>query len=86
MQFDRMVGGTRVVNAGSVGQPHGDPGAHWLVLGPGVLLRQTGYDLERAAEHIRQTPYPQASEYAQSVLQPSCEREMLEVFAGWELR
>jgi Calcineurin-like phosphoesterase superfamily domain len=27
MQFDRMVGTTRVVNAGSVGMPFGEPGA-----------------------------------------------------------
>jgi predicted phosphodiesterase len=30
MQFDRMIGKTRVVNAGSVGMPFGDPGAYWL--------------------------------------------------------
>lgn len=27
MQFDRIIGGIRVVNAGSVGMPFGDPGA-----------------------------------------------------------
>ena len=31
MQFDRVVGATRVVNAGSVGQPFGEPGANWLL-------------------------------------------------------
>ena len=35
MQFDRMIGRTRVVNAGSVGMPFGEPGAYWLLLGPG---------------------------------------------------
>lgn len=34
MQFDRMIGATRVVNAGSVGMPFGEPGAYWLLLGP----------------------------------------------------
>src|SRR5438105_11978761 len=32
MQFDRMIGSTRVVNAGSVGMPFGKPGADWLLL------------------------------------------------------
>ena len=36
MQFDRTIGRMRVINAGSVGMPFGDPGAYWLVLGPGV--------------------------------------------------
>jgi predicted phosphodiesterase len=33
MQFDRLVGKTRVVYAGSVGMPFGTPGANWLLLG-----------------------------------------------------
>ena len=37
MPFDRMVGNTRMVNAGSVGMPFGDAGADWLLLGPGAL-------------------------------------------------
>ena len=39
MQFDRMIGKTRVVNAGSVGMPFGEPGADWLLLGPDGELR-----------------------------------------------
>ena len=39
MQFDRTVGTSRVVNAGSVGMPFGEPGAYWLLLGPDVQLR-----------------------------------------------
>ena len=34
MQFDRMVGTVRVVNAGSVGMPFRDPGVDWLLPGP----------------------------------------------------
>jgi predicted phosphodiesterase len=87
MQFDRRVGSTRVVNAGSVGMPFGEPGAYWLLLGPGVQLRHTAYDLSRAAERIRGTNYPQAQEFAaQEVLQPRSERETLELFAKVELR
>ena len=65
-QFDRMVGKTRVINAGSVGMPFGVTGAYWLLLGPDVELRRTEYDLTRAAERIGQTNYPGASEFAQN--------------------
>ena len=87
MQFDRMVGRIRVVNAGSVGMPFGEPGADWLLLGPDVQLLHTRYDLTKAAERIRDTTYPQAQDFAaRYVLQPPSEREMLEVFARAELR
>jgi predicted phosphodiesterase len=87
MQFDRMVGKIRVLNAGSVGMPFGKPGADWLLLGPNVELRHTQYDLARAAERIRATNYPQAQDFAvRSVLQPPSEREMSEIFARAEPR
>jgi predicted phosphodiesterase len=87
MQFDRTIGQTRVVNAGSVGMPFGEPGADWLLLGPGVELRHTSYDLAKAAERIRETTYPQAQEFAQRyILQPPTEEEMLAVFARAELK
>jgi predicted phosphodiesterase len=87
MQFDRMIGGIRVVNAGSVGMPFGNPGADWLLLGPDVQLRHTDYDLPEAAARIRGTRYPQAEDVAaRYVLQPPSEREMLDVFARAELR
>jgi hypothetical protein len=83
MQFDRTIGRTRVVNAGSVGMPFGVPGAYWLLLDSGVRLRRTRYELEAAAERIRATGYPQADEFAdRSVLRPPSEHEMLERFAG----
>jgi predicted phosphodiesterase len=86
MQFDRMVGGVRVVNAGSVGMPFGEPGADWLLLGPEVGLRRTDYDLTRAAERIRDTAYPQAGQFAeQNVLEPPAEAAMLEAFGRAEL-
>jgi diadenosine tetraphosphatase ApaH/serine/threonine PP2A family protein phosphatase len=87
MQFDRTIGETRVVNAGSVGMPFGAPGAYWLLLGPGVELRHTPYDLARAAGRIRATQYPQAEEFAEgNVLEPPSEGKMLEAFgrAEWK--
>jgi putative phosphoesterase len=72
-QFDRLVGGKRVVNAGSVGMPYqGKPvGAFWLLLGAGgVSLRRSDYDLDRAVRRIRATGYPDAEEMAQILLEP----------------
>jgi predicted phosphodiesterase len=86
MPFDRMVGRTRVVNAGSVGMPFGEPGAFWALLGPDVELRRTSYDLARAAELIRRTPYPEADEVARSIVQPPSEAEMLEAYGQMEPR
>lgn len=87
MQFDRMVGRVRVVNAGSVGMPFGEPGAYWLVLGPGIELRHTDYDLDKAADLIRGSKYPQAEAFAaQNVLHPPSEAKMLEAFARAELK
>ncbi len=87
MQFDRMVGSTRVLNAGSVGMPFGKPGAYWLLLGPDVQLRHTPYDLQKAAERIRRTRYPQAQDFAaRNVLQPPSEAETLQAFTRVELK
>jgi Predicted phosphoesterases, related to the Icc protein len=87
MQFDRVVGKIRVVNAGSVGMPFGKPGAYWLLLGPDVQLRHTPYDVAKAAERIRGSNYPHAQNFAaRNVLQPPSEKEMLEVFAKAELK
>jgi predicted phosphodiesterase len=87
MQFDRMVGRTRVINAGSVGMPYANPGAYWLLLGPDIQLRQTPYELGKAAERIKATHYPQAEDFAEiNVLNPPSEAGALEVFGKAELK
>ena len=87
MQFDRTVGKTRVVNAGSVGMPFGERGAYWLLLGPDVQFRRTLYDFAKAAEQIRGTQYPLAEDFAaNNILQPPSEAETLERFAPAELK
>jgi diadenosine tetraphosphatase ApaH/serine/threonine PP2A family protein phosphatase len=64
VQFDRTIGGKRVINAGSVGRPYeGQPGAYWAMLGPDVALRRTPYDFERAADQMRASGYPGAEEF-----------------------
>ncbi|MEJ7655336.1 MAG: metallophosphoesterase family protein [Chloroflexia bacterium] len=53
VQFDRVAGGQRVVNAGSVGMPYEHRrGAYWALLGPDVRLQRTEYDFERAAQRV----------------------------------
>ena len=87
MQFGRILGSTRILNAGSVGMPFAEPGAYWLLLGPGIELRRTAYDLDRAAERIRRSSYPQAEDFAaHNVLRPPTEQQMLEIFSRAALK
>ena len=86
MQFDRMVGQTRVINAGSVGMPFQDPGAYWLLIDNGIELRRTDYDLEAAADRVRGTRYPQAEEFAsKNVLTTPDMAAMIAAFSRAEL-
>ena len=86
MQFDRRVGATRVINAGSVGMPFGTTGADWLLLGPGVELRNTRYDTAEAVERFRRTAYPMVEEFAvRYLLHPPSEEEMLTAWGQYEL-
>jgi len=86
MQFDRMIGHTRVVNADSVGMPFGQPRADWILLGPDIQFRHTPYDLVNAADRVRNTNYPEAEDFAaRYILNPPTEQEMLEIFTRVEL-
>jgi putative phosphoesterase len=86
IQFDRMIGSTRVVNAGSVGMPFDAPGAYWSLLGPTVELRKTTYDLEAAAQRVRQSAYPLAEEFAaKSILTTPDRQSMIESLSKAEL-
>jgi putative phosphoesterase len=59
VQFDRVVDGVRVLNAGSIGAPYEvEPGAYWLELVPEPRFRRTEYDVEQAARRIRASGYP----------------------------
>jgi predicted phosphodiesterase len=81
MQFDRVVDGVRVVNAGSVGLPYGAPGAHWLALGPDVEHRRTPYDSDAFADRVAASDWPKAARFAEENIRnvPS-EGEALEFF------
>ena len=86
MQFERRVGKTRIVNAGSVGAPFGTPGAYWALLGPDVELRRTSYDVERAAEAFRATSYPEVEEALEGFLRPESEEQMRAIYGKAELQ
>ena len=83
MQFERHVGSTRILNAGSVGMPYADsPGAYWLLLSPeGCEFRKTSYDVETAAQQIRNSGYPHAQDFAEeNVLNVPTATEATKVF------
>lgn len=80
-QFDRVVAGQRVVNAGSVGLPYEDaPGAYWAIIGTEVELKRTDYDFAGAAERIEQSRCPYADEFAAGVTSPPSRSEATESF------
>jgi putative phosphoesterase len=82
MQFDRTVDSLRVVNAGSVGMPFGEPGAHWLLLGPDVQFMRTSYDLESAAARLRTSAFPGVADFvARQVLSRPSEEQILSAYA-----
>jgi len=72
VQYNRVVDGVRLVNAGSVGRPYeGRPGAFWALLdGEEVELRHTVYAVEAAAVAVRASGYPQADDVASTLLDP----------------
>jgi predicted phosphodiesterase len=72
VQFDRqLASGLRVVNAGSVGIPFERPaGAYWALLGPGVELRRTDYDVEGAVAAMRNADAQVDQEYFAELLEP----------------
>jgi putative phosphoesterase len=79
-QFDRRVGGTRLVNPGSVGLPFGPPGAHWALLGPqDVRFVVTGYDTEAAGALFRAVGGPEAADFAAHALSPPPARTAVEL-------
>ncbi len=71
-QDDRVVGGVRFVNAGSVGQPYeGDGAARWLWLADGVPeLRCTEYDAVRAGRRILAAGWPDVESVEAALIEP----------------
>ena len=70
VQYDRLVGRTRLVNAGSVGRPYeGSPDARWALFGPmGVELLATTYDAGAALDACRRTGFPVVDQWIEPAL------------------
>lgn len=83
MPFVRLAHGRLVINPGSVGMPYGRVGAHWALLGPGVDLRSTGFDVEAAITQVTQESlYPEIAEWADYFLRArATDADALGVFA-----
>ena len=72
MPFTRLADRRLVVNPGSVGMPYGGAGAHWALLGPGVELRVTEFNLDKACDQIAaESGYPDAREWAEYYVRSS---------------
>jgi predicted phosphodiesterase len=82
MPFVRLAHGRQVVNPGSVGMPYGRPGAHWSLLGPGVSLRTTPFDIPAATARLtRESGYPEIAEWADYFLNArATDAEVIEAF------
>jgi predicted phosphodiesterase len=76
MQFERVVGDKRVVNAGSVGLPYGATGAHWVELGPDVRHRRTTYD----PSPLHASEWPRADEIISVIAAPPTEKQAIAEF------
>jgi putative phosphoesterase len=85
MQQDRVVGGIRFVNAGSVGLPYeGEIAAFWALLVDGrPELRKTELDSERVVEAFRQSRWPRASEMLEErIIRTATREEATRVLEG----
>lgn len=83
MPFVRLAHGRLVINPGSIGMPYGRAGAHWALLGPGVELRTTNFDIEAATIQVSQdSSYPEITEWADYFLHArATDADALEAFA-----
>ncbi|MFG1833205.1 metallophosphoesterase family protein [Micromonospora chersina] len=69
MPFTRLVDRRLVVNPGSVGMPYGGAGAWWALLGPGVHLRRTAFDVDAACARVAaESGFPDAAAWADEYL------------------
>ena len=80
-QFDRTLLGRRIVNAGSIGLPYeGVAGAFWLLLGPGIELRRTDYDVPAAVEVLTAAGGPAVEYLKESLIEPTDPEEVAAYF------
>jgi putative phosphoesterase len=78
-QYDRVAGGVRALNPGSVGMPYEErPGAYWALLGPDVELRRTEYDVEEAVARLRASRMPDPEPLVETLTKPPTPAQMIE--------
>lgn len=82
MPYARLAHRRMVVNPGSVGMPYGGAGAHWALLGPGVQLRRTDFDVDAACTRVAaESGYPDAARWADYYLRSQAgDADALRVF------
>lgn len=67
MQQDRIVGGIRWINPGSVGLPYEDDiKAFWALLGPDVELRRTPFDVPAAIRAFEGVDRAEAAQFVEN--------------------
>lgn len=83
-QFDRRVGGVRVINAGAVGMPYeGEVAAFWtLLVDSEPQFRKTPFDVEHAIRQVEASDWPQAADFVAENLRRAYTRD--EAIAEWE--
>ncbi|TYB98015.1 metallophosphoesterase family protein [Micromonospora sp. WP24] len=83
MPFARLVDRRLVVNPGSVGMPYGGTGAYWALLGQGVQLRRTDFDVEAACARVAaESTFPDAAGFADEYVRSRhSDADALAVFA-----
>ena len=88
MQFDREAHGRRLLKPRQRGHALRD-GARGVraLLGPGVVHRRTGYDLDEAVARYRASGDPLAEQMVETLLEPPAPAEVVEhaerlVFSG----
>lgn len=81
MQQDRVVGGIRWVNAGSVGLPYEDDiKAFWALLGPDVELRRTPFDVAAAIRAFGRVGREDAARFVENFRTAPSRQEAAEYF------
>lgn len=71
IQFDRLVAGRRIVNAGSVGLQSKAKGACWLFIHDDEIeLKETQYDIKKAVKEILQGTCPYKEDFAEHIRNP----------------
>ena len=81
MQQDRTVGRIRWINAGSVGLPYEDDiQAFWALLGPGVELRRTPFDVSAAIRAFESVGRDDAKRFVENFRTAPSRQEAAEYF------